>query len=218
MTKHERQARLAAAMILHAIARQYLGYPALEDSWWYLPIVRRWEPWYPAPDTPPRNRTERRLVGSLIVPSFVRFTLPHGKWVGHESWAQFSHHLHIRTGSRWDVDHSKEHLGYVEAERLAHSVKLELGNGVTHRQLMPAETQPPRERLHVTIWRGLLGGWDRELPGSVPDALPAPRYPAEQGTGLLEMPTVRPGIPGPPGPRQPSSDAREIEGGQDGES
>jgi hypothetical protein len=204
MTRHERTARLAAAMILHAIARQYFGYPPLEDSWWYLPVVRRWEPWYPAPETPPRTRAEKRLVGSLIVPSLVRFTLPHGKWVGHESWGQFSLHLHARTGSRWELDHSKEYLGYVDAERLAHSVRMELDNDVVHNQLMPAETQAPRERLHVSVWRSLVGGWDHELP--------TPGYSAEDGARSLEVPTVRPSLPRPPGYGQPFSELlKEIE-------
>lgn len=206
MDKHERKARLAAAMILHGIARPYFGYPALEDSWWYLPTVRRWEPWQPLPSAPPRTRTERRLVGSLIVPSLVRFPIEPSVYLTGERRERFSLHLRTRTGSRWDIDYNTQPLGFVQAERLAYVVTYENTEGTTHYQAMPASpsSKPPRERLHAVIWRGLWGGWDNELPAS--------GYSADEAPRSLDMPTVRKALPEPPGYGQPFADMlKEIE-------
>lgn len=206
MNRHERRARLAAAMILHGIARPYFSYPPLEDSWWYLPTVVRWEAWQPLPSTPLRTRSERRLVGSLIVPSLVRFPMDPSVFMTGDKWERFSLHLSARTGSRWDLDTDKQALGFVQAERMAYSIRYEDAGGTTHTQALPAppSRKLPRDRLHAQIWRGLRGGWDNELP--------APGHSAEYGAGSLDMPTVRKGIPRPPRYGQPFSEVlREIE-------
>lgn len=206
MNQHERKARLAAAVILHGIARPYFGYPALEDSWWYLPTVIRWEPWQPLPSAPPRNRTERRLVGSLIVPSLVRFPLDPGVYMTGERWERFKLHMRVRTGSRWDIDKDKQPLGYVQAERMAYSIRYEDEEGGVHTQALPAppSRKPPSERLHAVIWRGLWGGWDNELPTS--------GYSEEDGARGLDMSPVRKALPEPPGYGQSFADLlKEIE-------
>lgn len=191
MDKHERRARLAAAVILHGVARPYFGYPALEDSWWYLPTVVRWEPWQPLPSAPPRTRTERRLVGSLIVPSLVRFPLDPSIYMTGERWERFSLHLRTRTGSRWDIDRDKQLLGYVQAERMAYRVTYTNAEGTTHHEAMPAppSSKPPSQRLHAVIWRGLWGGWDHELP--------AADHSAGEGARSLDMPPLRKALPEP---------------------
>lgn len=205
MTKHERQARLAAAMVLHAIARPYFGYPPLEDSWWHLPTIRRWEPWQPLPSTPPRTRAERRLVGALIVPSLVRFRFDPGNYLTADRWERFALHLSVGTGSRWEIDRDVLHLGYVQTERMPYEVRYVNGEGSHHLQRMPAPTLVPRERLLAVIWRGLRGGWDNELP--------APDHSADEGARSLDMPTMRAPVLEPPGHGQSFAELRqEIEG------
>lgn len=217
MTKHERDARLAAAMMLHAIARQYFGYPPLEDSWWYLPTIRRWQPWHPLPSTPPRTRAERRLIGALVVPSLVRFRYDPGNYLSAERWERFALHLQVGTGSRWVVDSSRLHLGFAEAERTPYEVRYTNGEGTTHLQRMPAPTPLPRERLFVQIWRGLRGEWDHELSTDYADALPASEHSAEQGARVLEVPTVRKALPRQAGSGQSFGELRaEIEGRDNG--
>jgi hypothetical protein len=195
-----KRVRVGAAMTLHHIARPYFGYPPLEESWWYLPTVVRWEAWYP-PEDAELTRKQWKLEGAAILPSLVRFPVMRGKYLHGEQWEKFTFHLLQHTGYRWSLDMDKIAAGYVLAECLSRAVKFDSDDGMTtHSVALPAPTPTPRVRLG----RLLPKGSDRELS--------APGHSADEAARRLDMPTLRASLPEPPRHGQSFTDMRkEIE-------
>ena len=173
------RSRFSARVVLHGVARAHFKYPPLEDNAWYLPEVIRWEKWLPA--VPPKNRQARRLIGSLILPSYVRFHVPPHVHVKREDMTAFILHLQQRTGSKWDVSDDSLPEGFITAERLSQEIKYQNPSepGTTHTLALPASPEAKRMRLAGSLVRGLLKDeWSRERT----DDDGQTRYPSGNGT------------------------------------
>jgi DNA-binding transcriptional ArsR family regulator len=158
-----KRARQGARVTLHGIGRPTFKYPELEDSWWYLPDVLRWEPWEPTYEI---NRASRRLVGRLIVPSLVLWHIPAHVYLGRTDKSNFSMHLKQRTGSNWVHDWDLLHEHIVTSERLSQTVRYsdaELNE--THTLELPAPQRRARRRFTSSLVRGVfLDEFSREVP------------------------------------------------------
>jgi len=147
--------RLAAEIQLHGIARPYFDYPPIEENAWYIPQVSRWEAYNPEPSAS-LTRTQRKLVGALVVPSLVEWqVLPH-IYMGENRRRDFKLHLQQRTGSRWDLDWTKLPRNVVIGERLSSTMLIEQPELMTTTRVdIPALPHPER-RLYSGIAHGLF--------------------------------------------------------------
>ena len=172
------RSRHAARVVLHGVARPYFRYPPLEDSWWYLPEVIRWQPWEP---TITVVGPAKKLIGKNIIPSLVNFPIPAGVYITHERLSPFRLHLRQRTGDRWDTTLDTLVDGYVRAERLDSTISFTEPDGMTtHTLALPGPTSHVmRQSLSGAVVRGLFrDGWSRRERED--DAEPT-GYPPEDG-------------------------------------
>lgn len=147
---------MSARVVLHEIGRPYFKYPTLEESWWYLPTVNRWQPWEPVIAPP---RASRGLVGKLIVPGLVDFKIPPHVYLDRRKvHNEFKMHLQQRTGSYWNVDDIPITDGYIRAERLDSSVRYTEPDGhTTHTLALPGSpTRSKRRTLVGSLVRGIF--------------------------------------------------------------
>jgi hypothetical protein len=108
-----KNARRAATIQLHTIARPHFKYPPLTRFAWTLPTVIEWEPW----EGMVTNRREDRLWGKLIVPSAVVFVvLPNESDI---DLRKFRLDLQRLTRATWYLDETNLASLFVIAVRLS---------------------------------------------------------------------------------------------------
>lgn len=160
MNRHVIRARYNARVQLWAIASGHLSYPPLELNAWFLPEVRRWEPYYP-PFT--RNNFERRhLVGRPIVPSLVLFMVRYDMHLSADKATDLRVHLEHRTGSRWAIRRDMVDGPWLPVERIVDTIVVpnDDGSGASRFDVHALPTSQPS--LLREIVGGLFGGrWER---------------------------------------------------------
>jgi hypothetical protein len=107
-----KNARRAAIIQLHTIARPHFHYPPLSRFAWTLPTVIEWEPW----EGEVTNRREDRLWGKLIVPSAVVFVVPNQPNI---DLRKFRLDLQRLTRATWYLDETNLASSFVIAIRLS---------------------------------------------------------------------------------------------------
>jgi hypothetical protein len=154
---------MAARVVLHGIGRPYFKYPPLEDNAWYLPEVLRWEEWNPEFVS---YRWENRLVGRLILPSYVRFRIPTNVYLGYDQLGMFKNHLRQRYPGEWVVDSDKLSQHLVTAEKLDRTVSYDHPSqpNTRHFERLPAlPSRMPKDRLLPSLVRGVFrDGYSRK--------------------------------------------------------
>lgn len=161
------KARMQARVTLHGIARPHFKYPPLEDSFWWLPDVARWQAWIP--EERPDRRAARKMVGTLILPSYARFRVPARVYVTSSLLSDFRQHLTQRMGGTWTVDQERLTEAIIRAERMDSTIHYPhaIEPNTTRMVALPAPpnvTKAPRARLLPSIVRGVLrDGYSREV-------------------------------------------------------